>query len=991
MSTAPLQPQFQVQQFSPLPTRAASPANVTEATPPEVHETQDTFKSGTAGPTAAVASGASANVAGAASVTPGHMPHATYFIEQQGNTSQVKFIYDTDNRAALSNLYLMGSWDNKGHFTNEWKDSAVPLEPQGDGKYGATLKLEPSKPGQNYQWGVVADGPFGPQQWAMFGENPPSFEAKPGESTQIYAPRTYAQMGVTRHGDDADIKVFGGKASNVTLQVFDQPGQPPRTIPLEPTPGGFWSTKLPGQWKELEGKSYGFAVTADGQTTVHADPYARQLQGQLRGVGDVYLNPSTGQEVNKYWKDGPKVPAHFQRFEVQQEANAEKVFLRLFNADGSPLNKADLVKTLGTQGGDLVNKLGEGFWQDTCQDDGRIALKKQGSDAWTTVLNNPEILAKSSLSYDFEVWRKDEQGNAVLVGDSNSDSQLSPAEARHTPFNDPYDNSIQNVGSQRLSVVRSDDFEWKNPAPVFDKKKTITYQAHVGSFMGEANNARRSTFKDMMDRLDYFQELGINTIELLPTNPFEGERDWGYLGTSSTAVAEQYGFTDDNGKWVCGGEALKMLIDAAHGKGMKVTDDVVYNHFGGDANNVWKFDGKANSYFNWGNGLRETDWGAMPAYNEPAVTQLITDSAMSRLDDYHFDNLRFDFTHPMHDGAGGGVDGWKLLRSLNRQIHFFHPNAITAAEEFPNNPIVTTPCGANMSGGAGFDAMWDTEFQHRLVHDNSNPSILQEAANGWRTDMDKFMGQLTNHPGFSNDQSQVTVISNHDEVGNADRTVNVASNYRKGGPTTAWERESARTTFAIGMLSPGMPMFFQGEESLADNTFKWGIASTWDQGWSWKDDKMDWKAAGQATSQGQEEAFAAALPKSAQSPEGTTAKDIHRRLHFEFTKQTIALRKSSAAFDADVPAQRVYTHNDNSVIAYSRQSGNDKFLVVASLNHNPQLNYGIPVDGGKWQLVLDSDSKDFGGSGVGRETVEGGGQASFDLPAGGVLVYKKIG
>ncbi len=190
---------------------------------------------------------------------------------------------------------------------------------------------------------------------------------------------------------------------------------------------------------------------------------------------------------------------------------------------------------------------------------------------------------------------------------------------------------------------------------------------------------------------------------------------------------------------------------------------MVYNHYGGEFNHVWESDGKKNPWFDWGGAkpsqpgmglfksigsrpqtelkgvmkdaipyseaagklpqetsaktpghslfkeVRDTPWGAMPAYNKKPVKDFVVNSGMMHMDELHFDGLRFDFTHPIHDQAFGGTDGWNMLRKLNREIHFFYPNATTSAEEFPNHPSITKPSYADGKGGLGFNHMWNTE------------------------------------------------------------------------------------------------------------------------------------------------------------------------------------------------------------------------------------------------------------------------------------------
>jgi 1,4-alpha-glucan branching enzyme len=146
-------------------------------------------------------------------------------------------------------------------------------------------------------------------------------------------------------------------------------------------------------------------------------------------------------------------------------------------------------------------------------------------------------------------------------------------------------------------------------------------------------------------------------------------------------------------------------------------------------------------------------------------------------------------------------------------------------------------------------------------------------------------------------------------------------------------------------------MIFQGEESLATNHFKWGVPSTWDNGWEWME-----------------------------QPESDRFK------HHSFTKDLISLRKSSDAFDGDSPAERVYTHELDSVMAFSRKFGEEEFLVVASLNKEPLTNYKLPVDG-VWETVLNSDDPKYGGEG--RSSSSNVDDGVVNLAPGNLLVLKK--
>ncbi len=187
----------------------------------------------------------------------------------------------------------------------------------------------------------------------------------------------------------------------------------------------------------------------------------------------------------------------------------------------------------------------------------------------------------------------------------------------------------------------------------------------------------------------------------------------------------------------------------------------------------------------------------------------------------------------------------------------------------------------------------------------------------------------------------VTMISNHDEVGNAARTIAVACGAADPTDPPQQARNLARFTMLIGMMSPGKPFFFQGDEFGATNNFKWGITSTWDMGWTWltRVNSWDWSSlhfndtqralyerlyalgdkasddpAYKSLSDADKKVFAdiGAAPSSDRKQ---LYIDIERRQQFECTKAAIKLRKDAKLF-ADVDAKPFYSHNDNGILGF---------------------------------------------------------------------------
>ncbi len=101
----------------------------------------------------------------------------------------------------------------------------------------------------------------------------------------------------------------------------------------------------------------------------------------------------------------------------------------------------------------------------------------------------------------------------------------------------------------------------------------VIYELHVGTFTTEG------TFDAAITKLEHLRDLGITHVELMPVAAFDGDHGWGYDGVSLYAVQEAYG----------GPNGLERFVNAAHGLGLAVLLDVVYNHFGPSGNYTGKF------------------------------------------------------------------------------------------------------------------------------------------------------------------------------------------------------------------------------------------------------------------------------------------------------------------------------------------------------------------------------------------------------------------
>jgi maltooligosyltrehalose trehalohydrolase len=219
---------------------------------------------------------------------------------------------------------------------------------------------------------------------------------------------------------------------------------------------------------------------------------------------------------------------------------------------------------------------------------------------------------------------------------------------------------------------------------------SVLYEMHVGTFTPEG------TFDAAVERLDHLVDLGVDLVELLPVNAFNGEHNWGYDGAGWYAPHEAYG----------GPDGLKRLVDAAHRKGLGVVLDVVYNHFGPSG-------AYAPMFAPYLSASGSNPWGAAINLDGPLsdeVRRYIIDSALSWLRDYHVDGLRLDAVHAFVDANAINLLEQMAVEVESLSTHLGRPLSLIAESDL-NDPKLITPREA---GGYGLQAQWDDDVHHAL-------------------------------------------------------------------------------------------------------------------------------------------------------------------------------------------------------------------------------------------------------------------------------------
>ncbi|MDA8061503.1 MAG: malto-oligosyltrehalose trehalohydrolase [Actinomycetota bacterium] len=355
---------------------------------------------------------------------------------------------------------------------------------------------------------------------------------------------------------------------------------------------------------------------------------------------------------------------------------------------------------------------------------------------------------------------------------------------------------------------------------------SVLYELHVGTF-GEDG-----TFDGAIDHLDELVELGVDAIELLPVAEASGSRGWGYDGVLLFAPHHAYG----------GPEGLKRLVDACHLRGLAVVLDVVYNHLGPAGNYLSEY----GPYFT---DRYHTPWGAAVNFDGPGsdeVRRFVTDNARQWFYAYHLDGLRLDAVHAIHDS--GALHVLEELAGVGTEVtDATGRRRWVIAESDLNDPrLVRSP----EAGGYGLDAAWSDDFHHALH------SVLTGERAGYYEDFGSI-GQLAKALGevyvFGRDWSALRGRHHGRPVGDLPRTrfLGYLQNHDQIGNRALGERSSAlmspgrlAVAAALVVLSPFVPMLFQGEE--------WGASTPW----QYFTDHQD-PALGRAVSDGRRREFAA--------------------------------------------------------------------------------------------------------------------------------------
>ena len=515
---------------------------------------------------------------------------------------------------------------------------------------------------------------------------------------------------------------------------------------------------------------------------------------------------------------------------------------------------------------------------------------------------------------------------------------------------------VQSSNASKLYNI--DGFNWSDKE-YWDKQKNINiyaspvniYEVNLLSWKLHEDGSYL-TYRELAKELvPYVKKMGYTNVEIMPVTEYPFDGSWGYQVTGYYAVTSRLGEPKD----------FMYLVDCFHRAGISVILDWVPAHFPKDAFGLYEFDGEPLYEASQWDRKEHKVWGTRRFdFGRSEIVSFLISSAMFLFEKYHLDGLRVDAVASMlyldYDrepgdwqpniyGENKNLEAMAFLRRLNEAVFASFPHAMMIAEESTAWSYVTKP---TYVGGLGFSFKWNMGWMNDVLsYFSTNPVFRQYEHN-----------KLTFSMMYAFSENYVLPIS-HDEV------VHGKASLLDKMPGTYEEKFAGVRAFMGYMMShPGKKLNFMGSEfgQFKEWDYKEGI-----------------------------EFFLKQYP-------------LHEKLSV-MTKELNELYKKTPAFyqiedSWDGFEWLAADDNTRNFLAYQRKD-KDGNAIVVMLNFSgaDYQNYRLGLPKGKYQLIFNSDSLRFGGSGKMKKyiftttkTFSHGKEYSicFDLPKLTCVYLKKI-
>jgi 1,4-alpha-glucan branching enzyme len=480
-------------------------------------------------------------------------------------------------------------------------------------------------------------------------------------------------------------------------------------------------------------------------------------------------------------------------------------------------------------------------------------------------------------------------------------------------------------------------YEWKIPQFKVPAKPPLIYEAHIG--MATEKYGVGTIREFIHNTLPRIIASGYNTIQLMAVQEHPYYGSFGYHVSSFFAVSSRFGTPDE----------LKELVDIIHQNGLTVIMDLVHSHaVKNEIEGLNLFDGTLYQYFHSGARREHPAWDSLCFnYSKNEVLHFLLSNCKFWLDEYHFDGFRFDgitsmlyYDHglakdfvgyEMYYDGNQDEDAMTYLILANKLIHQVRPDAITIAEEVSGMPGTASPIE---DGGFGFDyrlAMGTPDYWIKIIKE-----IPDEE---W--DISSLFYELTRK---RHDEKTIGYTESHDQALVGDKTIvfrlmdrEIYFHMNKNSPNMVVDRAMAlhKMIRLITIATAG-----NGYLNFMGNEFghpEWIDFPRAGNNWSYQYARRQWSLV------------------------DNTELKYHYLANFDktmlrLTEEYEVLSKSEIyLLHENKPAQ---------VVAFKRNE------LVFIFNFNPDQSfqdYSFQTDAGKYHILLNTDSIQFGGNGLVNE------------------------
>jgi maltooligosyltrehalose trehalohydrolase len=530
---------------------------------------------------------------------------------------------------------------------------------------------------------------------------------------------------------------------------------------------------------------------------------------------------------------------------------------------------------------------------------------------------------------------------------------------------------FQPLGARGPSqVIDAQSYTWQTQAwnrpPA---KGRVLYELHVGAF------TRRGTFRSAVDRLDHLVTLGVNTIQLMPVADFPGRWSWGYNAVAPFAPADCYGTPDD----------FRTFIDAAHGRGLAVVLDVVYNHLGLAGDLLALF---SKRYFRPARACPGGRTFNFDGDDARSVRNFFVQNALCWLEEFHVDGLRLDATHCVEDTSEQHIFA-EIAAAVQSRGGF-----VIADDERNSAQVVAS----RSAGGWGADAVSADDFHHSVrvaltgrteayggSYQGSPDEWVDLLTHGWLYRGQDYApwkaprGEACQHLA---PEKFIVFVSDHHHV---ERRM-LGDRLHEGIAPDVY-----RAVSTVLLLSPYTPMLFMGQEWATSAPFHYfedrspDAAARVQPPESVVRHAIDTWPEEKAADPEMEETFRASKIKWSECARAPHAGVL------ALYQACLRLRRTEPVFQ-NPPRDRWSVKRLDGAVALRWTDEDGAWLLLVALHPLGAVPwthdvFTIPPDDQSWQVVLDTNERRFGGALKNRSALDPSEDAYHFRSAGALLLH----